>query len=151
MLETSIFSFSHNVFNPMKDKFCFAFQYNLSSTNTFKLHRTKLSSSGAGLKVYPMAATYNIFAYNVYTHQNTQNLKPDLGSTLSCRVISLNPFPNKPWFLLVSNTSPLKTLREKEKLLVTSNFSFFPYCFLPFWKTFSHSHQNKIVVCKLFQ
>ena len=36
----------------------------------------------------------------------------------------LNPFPNKPWFLRVCSTSLLKTLQEKEKLLVTSNFSF---------------------------
>ena len=35
-----------------------------------------------------------------------------------------NPFPNKPWFLRVCSTSLLKTLWEKEKLLVTSNFSF---------------------------
>ena len=35
-----------------------------------------------------------------------------------------NPFPNKPWFLRVCSTSLLKTLREKEKLLVMSNFSF---------------------------
>ena len=36
----------------------------------------------------------------------------------------LNPFPNRPWFLRVCSTSLLKTLWEKEKLLVTSNFSF---------------------------
>ena len=36
----------------------------------------------------------------------------------------LNSFPNKPWFLRVCSTSILKTLWEKEKLLVTSNFSF---------------------------
>ena len=36
----------------------------------------------------------------------------------------INPFPNKPWFLRVCNTSLLKTLWEKEKLLVASNFSF---------------------------
>ena len=35
-----------------------------------------------------------------------------------------NHFPNKPWFLLVCITNLLKTLWEKEKLLVTSNFSF---------------------------
>ena len=33
-------------------------------------------------------------------------------------------FPNKPWFLSVCSASLLKTLREKEKLLETSNFSF---------------------------
>ena len=38
--------------------------------------------------------------------------------------VSLNPFPNKPWFLCVCSTSLLKTLLEKEKLLITSNFSF---------------------------
>ena len=38
---------------------------------------------------------------------------------LSC----FNPFSNKPWFKHVCSTSLLKTLWEKEKLLVTSNFS----------------------------
>ena len=37
---------------------------------------------------------------------------------------SFNPFPNEPWFLRVCSTSLWKTLWEKEKLLVTSNFSF---------------------------
>ena len=35
-----------------------------------------------------------------------------------------HPFSNKPWFLRFSDTSLLKTLWEKEKLIVTSNFSF---------------------------
>ena len=43
----------------------------------------------------------------------------------------LNPFPNKPWFLRVCSTSLLKTVGEKEKLLVTSNFSFFHSVFYP--------------------
>ena len=46
-----------------------------------------------------------------------------------------NPFPNKPWFLHVYSTSLLKTLWEKEKLLVTSNFPVFSTRsenFLPF-------------------
>ena len=43
-----------------------------------------------------------------------------------------NPFPNKPWFLRVCSTSPLKTLWEKEKLLVTSNFSFWNSVFNPY-------------------
>ena len=37
---------------------------------------------------------------------------------------SFNPFPNKPWFLRVCSRGLLKTLWEKEKLLITSNFSF---------------------------
>ena len=39
--------------------------------------------------------------------------------------------------------SLLKTLWEKEKLLVTSNFSFFPQCFPPISITFCNFHQNK--------
>ena len=42
---------------------------------------------------------------------------------------NVNPFPNKPWFLRVFSTSLLKTLWEKEKLLMTSNFSFSPSVF----------------------
>ena len=36
----------------------------------------------------------------------------------------VNPFPHNPWFLHVCSRGLLKTLWEKEKLLVTSNFSF---------------------------
>ena len=35
---------------------------------------------------------------------------------------NFNSFLNKPWFLHICSTSLLKTLWEKEKLLVTSNF-----------------------------
>ena len=38
--------------------------------------------------------------------------------------LGINTFPNKPWFLRVCSISLLKTMWEKEKLLVTSNFSF---------------------------
>ena len=38
--------------------------------------------------------------------------------------LAINPFLNKPWFLRVCCASLLKTHREKEKLLVTSNFFF---------------------------
>ena len=53
----------------------------------------------------------------------------------------VNPFQNKPWFLRVCSTSLLKTLWEKEKLLVTSNFSFSPQRFLPTLGAFCHFHQ----------
>ena len=55
----------------------------------------------------------------------------------------INPFPKKPWFLRVCSTSLLKTVREKEKLLVMSNFSFFPQCFLAFWRAICHFRQIK--------
>ena len=63
----------------------------------------------------------------------------------------LNPFPNKPWFIPVCNTSRLKTLWEKEKLLVKSNFSFSPSVFYPFWELSAIFIKFEIVVCKLSQ
>ena len=48
--------------------------------------------------------------------------------------IAFNPFPNKPWFLRVCRTSLFKTLWEKEKLLVTSNFSFSHSVFYLFYE-----------------
>ena len=39
-------------------------------------------------------------------------------------LMTLSPSPNEQWFLCVCSTSLLKTLWEKEKLLITSNFSF---------------------------
>jgi hypothetical protein len=53
----------------------------------------------------------------------------------------INPFPNKPWFLCVCSTSLLKTQWEKEKLLVTSNFSFSHSVFYLFWKHLYHFQQ----------
>ena len=64
---------------------------------------------------------------------------------------SFNPFPNKPWFFHVCSTSPLKTLREKEKLLVTSNFSFSCSVFYLFGDFSAIFIKVEIVVCKLFQ
>ena len=43
-----------------------------------------------------------------------------------------NPFPHNDIFLCPWETSLLKTLWEKEKLLVTSNFSFSHIVFYPF-------------------
>ena len=57
-----------------------------------------------------------VIYFNVWS-QNTQ-MQPK---------VSLKPFPNKPWFLLVYNTSLLKTLWKKEKLLL------FPQCFQQTW------------------
>ena len=50
----------------------------------------------------------------------------------SVSFVCLNPFPNKPWFLCVCSTSLLKTLWEKKKLLIMSNFSFSLSVFYPF-------------------
>ena len=63
----------------------------------------------------------------------------------------INPFPNKPWFLRVCSTGLLKTLWEKEKLLVTSNFSFSRSVFFPLWELSPIFINFEIVVCKPFQ
>ena len=62
-----------------------------------------------------------------------------------------NPLPNKLCFLRVCSTSLLKTLREKEKLLVTSNFSFSHSILYPLEELSFIFIRSEIVVCKLFQ
>ena len=62
-----------------------------------------------------------------------------------------NLFPNKPWVLHVCSTSLLKTLWEKKKLLVKSNFSFSHSVFYPLGELSAIFIKFKIVVCKLFQ
>ena len=64
---------------------------------------------------------------------------------------TFNPFPNNYWFLRVCTTSLLKTLGEKKKLLVTSNFSFSNSVFNPFEELSAILIKFEIVVCKLFQ
>ena len=103
-------------------------------------------------------------------HSVHDNSREDKKFNISCReisyrVVNLNPtcywsgrfyflfnlFPNKPWILRVRSTSLLKTLWEKEKLLVTSNFSFSRSIFYPFGHLSTIFIKFKIVVCKLFQ
>ena len=62
----------------------------------------------------------------------------------------INRFPNKPWFLRVGSSSLLKTLWEKGKMLVTSNFFFSHSVFYPFRELFVIYIKFEIVVCKLF-
>ena len=73
------------------------------------------------------------------------------GANLFVHTLEANPFPNKPWFLRVCSTSLLKTLLEKEKLLVMSNFSFSHNVFYPFRELSSIFIKFEIVVCNLFQ
>ena len=65
-------------------------------------------------------------------------------------ILFVNPSPNTPEFLGVYRTRLLKTLREKEKLLVTSNFSFSDSVstllqnFLPFLSNMKLSSANSL-------
>ena len=73
----------------------------------------------------------------------------NLDKSRNCHFV--NPFPNEPLFLHVCSTSLLKTLWEKEKLLVTSNFSFSHSVFHLFGELPTIFIKFEIVVCKLFQ
>ena len=66
------------------------------------------------------------------------------------RNFCLNPFPDKPWFLHVCSTNLLKTLWEKEKLLLMSNFSFSHSVLYPFRELIAIFIKFEIVVCKFF-
>ena len=59
--------------------------------------------------------------------------------------------PKQALVLMCLQNKSLKTLREKEKLLVTSNFSFSYRVFYPFGELSSIFIKIKIVLCKLFQ
>ena len=61
----------------------------------------------------------------------------------------VNPFPNNPWFLCTCSSSLLKTLWEKEKLLIThaQHFLFVPTVFTTLSAI---SIKFKIVACKVF-
>ena len=59
--------------------------------------------------------------------------------------LRLNPFPNNP-----CSTGLVKTKWEKEKLLVTSNFSFSHSVFYPFGEPSAIFIKFEIVVCRLF-
>ena len=86
-----------------------------------------------------------------WLYQNTSRWLLDIdnkGVYLTLCIHSINPFPNKPWFLRVCSTSLLKTLWENEKLLVTSNFSFSHSVFYPFRELSANFIKLKIVVCK---
>ena len=52
-----------------------------------------------------------------------------------------NPFPHNDTFSRPWETSLLKPLWEKEKLLVNEQFILFPQYFRPVWITFCHFHQ----------
>ena len=66
-------------------------------------------------------------------------------------IVLHKPFPSMPWYLLVYSTKFPKTLWEKEKLLVQSNFSFSHSVFYLFGEFSAIFVKSKIVVCKLFQ
>ena len=103
-------------------------------------------------KVFCPSRSISVFEYHHLSSANALFL--DLSRIMlfdGTQVVYLNTFPNKPWFLRVHSTGLLKTLWEKEKLLVMSNF-FFSHSVFYLSRELSNIFINfKIVVCKLFQ
>ena len=52
-----------------------------------------------------------------------------------------NPFPNKPWFLLVSKNKSFENTVGKGEIARNEQFLLFPQCFLPFRKTYYYCNQ----------
>ena len=93
--------------------------------------------------------TFNLSSANALNFDQSKILSfgtcKDLIVYLTAKI---NSFSNKTLFLRVCCTSPLKTLQEKEKLLVMGNFSFYYSVFyllnnfLPFSSTLKFSSAN---------
>ena len=92
--------------------------------------------------------------HSIQTEDNNGQVKSSISIdniTYASADSLLNPFPNKPWFSRVCSRSLLKTLQEKEELVVTSNFSFSHSVFYPFQKLSAIFIKSEIAVCKVFQ
>ena len=59
---------------------------------------------------------------------------------ISCILWTFNPFPKKPWFSRVCNTSVENTV-EKGEIDHYEQFLLFSQCFLPFWRTLCQFYQ----------
>ena len=110
----------------------------LSSAHDFNLDKVNFLSSGNGLTViFGLYSFCSLRLLSIWRYLKYYHL--------------VNPFPNKPWFLRVCSIGLLKTLWEKEKLLVTSNFSFSHSVFYLFGELNAIFSKFEIVVCKLFK
>ena len=130
MLVTSIFSFAHIVF--------YSFQHKFQFLNHYLFIICKCFEFGQGQNFVVCRLIKSLA--NV-SHSPKETLRFYHLTHIEFPFMYFNPFPNKPLFLRVCSTSLLKTLWEKEKLLVTSNFSF-SQCILPIWRTFYNFDQE---------
>ena len=132
-----------------KPNFKFQLTFILLSANAFSLDQSKILLLGKQLKkkkirkkryYFLPAFTFLIIEPTVF-----------LFRAIIIWYYLLNPFPNKAWFLQVCSTSLWKTLWKKEKLLITSNFSFYHSVFYLSGELSAIFIQFKIVFYKLFQ
>ena len=117
----------------LKRNFYFSSTFILWSANAFNLDQSKILSFGQELTIT------ELFGIAVaITHSIDIIPLPNYLLLPSNRII---PFLNKPWFLCVCSTSLLKTLWEKEKLLVKSTLYFSLQCFVLVRRTLFHFHR----------
>ena len=125
LLVTSNFSFS-TVFTTHLESFLpFSSNSKMSSANSFSLEESKICCLGKGELLWQdrryCGKKGKFYQYTPF---------PQVSKTSLPGII--NPFPHNDTFWRPWETSLLKTLWEKEKLLVTSNFSFSHSVFYPF-------------------
>ena len=142
MLVTSIFYFSHNVFYPSQNKFQLFSNIYFSSASVFNSDLSENLSFGKEFISFYLFLVLFIFVQVGFEMGVTYKSFLSSSSTLS---------QTSPCFYVSAVQIFLKTLWEKEKLLVTSNFSFFPRVYYPFEDLSAIFMKLKIVVCKLFQ
>ena len=108
-----------------KTTFNISVTFVLLSANAFNLDQSKILMFGKELMTLRKIAFENIIGKGENAGNQHFLLFPlCLLHFFTPNFNYFNPFPNKPWFLRVCSTSLLKTLWEKEKLLIMSNFSF---------------------------
>ena len=135
--------------------------FNLSSANAFNLVSSKILSFGKELKTQSYSKIFFMKSRKQLYRQFKDNkfcnsIAPYLFTTRVVKTLkvafnsSFDPFPIKSWSLHGYSRSLLKTLWEKEKLLITSNFSF-SQCFSQFGEFFAILIKFEVVLFKVFQ
>ena len=111
----------------------------MSSAICFNLDQSEILSSGNWLKcilIWHLIVYLDAFLF-VYKLKDLN----EFWFWSFCIESNLHPFPNKPWFLRVCNTSVFENSVGKGEIARNEQFLLFPQSFLPFWRTFCHFHQ----------
>ena len=125
----------------------------LSSANSFSLEESKICCLGKGqshtaidsfTKPYSLLMTWERFFFLQHCRKIVRCWLSAFSSiSTSLLATNFNLLSNKPWFLHVCKTRFLKTLSEKKKLLIVSNFSFSNSVLYPFGELSAISSNSK--------
>ena len=148
MLVTSIFSFSHNVFKRPICQGQRSRDFVVNDPRKKPFDNIVGKAENVGNHHFLLFPQYFLsFAKQMSVFDSHLNSSLIFCRLVKCETIlgskhKVNPFPNKLWFLCVCSASLLKTLWEKEKLLVTSNFS-------TVFSTYNTSNLDESKICRL--